>query len=136
MRNLNDLSQDEIQKLQIGDQLTVDTERSPDFRTLYPTQMSAVRLNDHVVASLLAMSFPPMPQIVNVVDIDDAGSPTLAVSGLGPRPPVQVELAHIRMDARLAAQLAGVLLQQALSMDSSAAIDELNKLTPGLKDYL
>lgn len=133
MRNLNELTSDDLAALQPGEQLSAPSERHPRFESLYPTHAVTGRLNGEIVTTLLTMSFPPAPQMFKVITVDEGGNPTLETAGSAPRPPVQVELAQIRADSETTAKIAALMMKQAWDLDQEHVLSALAVYLPELK---
>lgn len=136
MRNLNELTPSELAALQPGEELMAPSERHPRFDVLYPTHAASARLNDDFVVTLLAMQFPPSPQLFRVLNVDTEGNPTIVTAGNQPRPPAQIELAQIRADASFMVQTALMMLKQVADFDPEAVKKEVPSQFPELKDLL
>lgn len=102
----------------------------------YPTHAAGARLNDEFVFTLLTMQFPPMPQLFDVVNVDEGGNPTIVTSGVIPKAPVQTELAQLRMSPEIAVQIASLMLQQVSDQYPEVFKEGIARHLPNLKDRL
>lgn len=135
MRDLNQLTADEVNELQPGETLIAVSQKGRHFEVLHPTHASAGRLNDDIVIQLFAMEMAPLIQQFQVVAVD-GGQPTIVTSGSVNAPPVQTLLAHVRGRAETIGQIGAMMLRQALDIDADAVKGRIPDDLAELKELL
>lgn len=135
MKDLNQLTADELVALEPGEVLVAISQKGRNFQVLHPTHGSAGRLNDEIVIQLLTMEMAPVTQKFTVSAIDN-GQPTIQTSGSVNAPPVQTVLAHLRGRPETIGQIGAMMLRQALDLDANALKDRISDDLAELKELL